>query len=34
LNLPVMVALYTIAARGDRRATVLTAVMASTWSGR
>ncbi|HEU4539679.1 MAG TPA: sensor histidine kinase [Jiangellaceae bacterium] len=33
LNLPVMVALYTIAARGDRRATVVTAVVASAWSG-
>jgi len=33
LNLPVMVALYTIAVQGDRRTTVLTAVVASAWSG-
>jgi len=33
LNLPVMVALYTVALQGDRRATVATAVMASAWSG-
>jgi signal transduction histidine kinase len=33
LNLPVMVALYTVAASGDRRTTVVTAVVASVWSG-
>jgi len=33
LNLPVMVALYTIAVQGNRRATVFTGVVASTWSG-
>lgn len=33
LNLPAMVALYTIAAQGDRRTTVVTAVVASAWSG-
>jgi signal transduction histidine kinase len=33
LNLPVMVALYTIAVQGERRTTVVTAVIASTWSG-
>jgi signal transduction histidine kinase len=33
LNLPVMVALYTIAVQNDRRTTVVTAVVASAWSG-
>jgi len=33
LNLPVMVALYTVAVQGDRRATIITAVLASAWSG-
>ena len=33
LNLPVMVALYTVAVQGGRRATVVTAVVASAWSG-
>jgi signal transduction histidine kinase len=33
LNLPVMVALYTIAVQGERRTTVVTAVIASAWSG-
>jgi signal transduction histidine kinase len=33
LNLPAMVALYTVAVRTDRRATVVTAVVASAWSG-
>jgi signal transduction histidine kinase len=33
LNLPVMVALYTVAAQGDRRTTVVTAIVASVWSG-
>jgi signal transduction histidine kinase len=33
LNLPVMVALYTVAVQSDRRATVITAVVASAWSG-
>lgn len=33
LNLPVMVGLYTIAAQGDRRTTVVVAVVAATWSG-
>ena len=33
LNLPTMVALYTVAAQGDRRTTVVTAVVASAWSG-
>jgi signal transduction histidine kinase len=33
LNLPVLVALYTVAAQGDRRTTIVTAVVASTWSG-
>jgi signal transduction histidine kinase len=33
LNLPVMVALYTIAVQGDRRTTVVTAIVASGWSG-
>jgi signal transduction histidine kinase len=33
LNLPVMVALYTVAVQHGRRATVLSAVVASTWSG-
>ena len=33
LNLPVMVALYTIAVQGSRQAVVITAVVASCWSG-
>jgi signal transduction histidine kinase len=33
LNLPVMVALYTIAVQSDRRTTIVTAVVASAWSG-
>lgn len=33
LNLPVMVALYTVAVQCDRRATIATAVVASAWSG-
>jgi signal transduction histidine kinase len=33
LNLPVMVALYTIAVQGTRRSTLITALVASTWSG-
>ena len=33
LNLPVMVALYTIAVQHDRRTTVISAVVASAWSG-
>jgi signal transduction histidine kinase len=33
LNLPTMVALYTIAVGGDRRTTVATGVIAATWSG-
>jgi signal transduction histidine kinase len=33
LNLPVMVALYTIAVGGNRRTTLVTAVVASSWSG-
>jgi signal transduction histidine kinase len=33
LNLPVMVGLYTIAVQGNRRTTVITALVASTWSG-
>lgn len=33
LNLPVMVALYTVAVQGDRRTTIVTAVVASAWSG-
>ena len=33
LNLPVMVALYTIAVQGDRRTSLVTGLAASTWSG-
>lgn len=33
LNLPVMVTLYTVAVQGDRRSTVVAAVVASAWSG-
>lgn len=33
LNLPVMVGLYTIAVQGDRRTTIITGVIAATWSG-
>jgi signal transduction histidine kinase len=33
LNLPTMVALYTIAVQGDRRTTVLTGAVGSAWSG-
>src|SRR5918996_1998741 len=33
LNLPTMVALYTIAVQGNRRTTLVTALVASTWSG-
>jgi signal transduction histidine kinase len=33
LNLPVMVALYTVAVSGDRRTSVVVAVVASAWSG-
>ena len=33
LNLPFMVALYTVAARGGRQATIVAAVAASCWSG-
>lgn len=33
LNLPTMVALYTVAVQTDRRTTVVTAIVASTWSG-
>jgi signal transduction histidine kinase len=33
LNLPVMVALYTIAVQGNRRLTLVTALVASTWAG-
>ena len=33
LNLPVMVALYTVAVQGDRRTTLVTALVAATWSG-
>jgi signal transduction histidine kinase len=33
LNLPTMVALYTIAVQGDRRTTVLTGAVGSVWSG-
>ncbi|HEY8526918.1 MAG TPA: histidine kinase [Acidimicrobiales bacterium] len=33
LNLPVMVALYTVAVQGDRRRTLATALVSATWSG-
>jgi signal transduction histidine kinase len=33
LNLPVMVALYTIAVQGDRRTTIIVGVVAAAWSG-
>jgi signal transduction histidine kinase len=33
LNLPVMVALYTVAVQSDRRTTIVSAVVASAWSG-
>lgn len=33
LNLPVMVGLYTVAVQGGRRRTVLTGIVASSWSG-
>jgi signal transduction histidine kinase len=33
LNLPSMVALYTVAVQSDRRTTIVTAVVASAWSG-
>src|SRR5690606_33965396 len=33
LNLPLMVALYSVAVRHDRRTTVVAAVVAATWSG-
>jgi signal transduction histidine kinase len=33
LNLPTMVALYTVAVQGDRRTTVATGVVAAAWSG-
>lgn len=33
LNLPVMIGLYTLAVQGDRRRTLITGVVACTWSG-
>jgi signal transduction histidine kinase len=33
LNLPTMVGLYTVAVQGDRRSTIVTGVVASSWSG-